>query len=123
MLIHEGHDPIREFDAHIYYTADSRNSAAFLRENIARLFKRDTIRVGRLIDRPVGPHPTPMFEVNFTRSEHDGFVQWLTRNRGVHTVLVHEVTGDDPRDHTLGALWLGEPVLLDFSRLLPSPTI
>jgi aromatic ring-cleaving dioxygenase len=60
-----------------------------------------------------------MFELNFIRGKRDELVRWLTLNRGEHTVLVHEVTGDDPRDHTIGALWLGEPVQLDFSKLEP----
>jgi aromatic ring-cleaving dioxygenase len=119
MAIHQDFDPIREFDAHIYFTSESRESADRLRRQIARTFPTDTIRVGQLVDRPIGPHPTPMFELNFIRGKRDELVRWLTLNRGEHTVLVHEVTGDDPRDHTIGALWLGEPVQLDFSKLEP----
>lgn len=121
MRVHVGYDPIREFDAHVYYQLENRAEASALRERFMQAFECPEIRVKRLVDRPIGPHPLPMFEINFTRAHLESIKAWLSQNRGAHTVLIHEVTGDDPRDHTAGADWLGGPVPLDFSRLDPSP--
>lgn len=122
MKIHSSSpDSIREFDAHIYYRLEDRASAEALRKRLLKSFSNQEVRVGRLIDRPVGPHPLPMFELNFKKEIAPKVQHWLEANRDAHTVLIHEVTGDDPRDHTVGARWLGVLVALDFSRLDPSP--
>jgi len=39
-------------------------------------------------------------------------VSWLMLNHGPHSVLVHPNTGNELRDHTEHALWLGEKVQL-----------
>lgn len=119
--VHIEPNPIREFDVHVYYRADERPKAALLRDRFRDVFESKEVEIGGLIDRLVGPHPLPMFEVKFRRKDFERIHAWLSENRGGHTVLIHEVTGDDPRDHTEGATWLGAPVDLDFSRLDPSP--
>lgn len=120
--IHTEHNPIREYDAHIYYSLDQRASAESIRNQLIKRFSPTLVQVGRLWDRPVGPHPLPMFEVNFLKIHLQELITWLQAHRGDHTVLVHEVTGNDPRDHSEGALWLGPPVALDISKLDPAPT-
>lgn len=41
------------------------------------------LRIYRLWDRPIGPHPTAMFEVNtFNPHQTGAFFSWLTVNRG-----------------------------------------
>lgn len=119
--IHVGHNPIREYDAHIYYSPQDRSMAAHLREVLQEKFPLDTVQIGPLFDRPIGPHPIPMFEVNFLKKHYQEISGWLDSNRGNLSVLIHEVTGNDPRDHTSGALWLGEPLKLDESKLDPAP--
>jgi len=57
-----------------------------------------------------------MFEVNvFTPAQFGAFVAWLVIHRGPLSVLVHLNTGDDERDHSQRAVWLGERVPLDLS--------
>jgi len=112
----------RDFDAHVYYTTESRPQAATLLEKARADFRDKPVFVGRLIDRCVGPHPLPMFEMNFPKELLGEVLLWLLRERGGLTVLVHEVTGNDPRDHSEGAIWLGEPVVLDVSKLDPAPS-
>ncbi|KAK5151302.1 hypothetical protein LTS14_009472 [Recurvomyces mirabilis] len=54
-----------------------------------------------------------MFEVNLHTPEQFGaFVPWLVINRGPLSALVHPNTGDDVRDHTQRATWMGQPIPL-----------
>jgi aromatic ring-cleaving dioxygenase len=106
----------REFDAHVYYSAESRNQAIQLRAQAIAHFHDRPIFVGALVDELVGPHPLPMFEINFAASFLGEVVLWLIRNRSERSVLVHEVTGDDWKDHSSGAVWFGEVLKLDESR-------
>ena len=75
------------------------------------------LRIYRMVNKPIGPHPVAMFEVNlFTPTEFGAFVPWLVINRGPLSALVHPNTDDDPeRDHTQRATWLGERLPLDLS--------
>lgn len=95
------------FDVHIYYlqTSDSEMKfASELWERIRREFPE--LRIYRVWDRPIGPHPVAMFEVNvFTPAQFGAFVPWLVINRGPLSVLLHPNTGDDLRDHTQLATW------------------
>jgi DOPA 4,5-dioxygenase len=111
----------REFDAHIYFTAETRSSASLLRSEALAFFKDIPVFVGSLIDRKIGPHPLPMFEINFSSDLCEKVTNWLRCRRGDHTVLIHEVTGDDPKDHSSGAVWLGTPLELDLTKLEPGP--
>ncbi|KAH9826654.1 hypothetical protein Tdes44962_MAKER03356 [Teratosphaeria destructans] len=99
------------FDVHIYYVHTLAHELAFataLHERIRREFPE--LRIYRLWDRAVGPHPVAMFEVNlFTPAQFGAFVPWLVIHRGPLSALVHPNTGDDYRDHTQRATWLGQP--------------
>jgi aromatic ring-cleaving dioxygenase len=106
------------YHAHIYFTAESRPEAEALLARIAGAGFRLQY-LGRLIDRPIGPHPLPMFEIDFGVAEEPAVLAFLQQHRGSLSVLVHEVTGKDLRDHTEGARWLGKKLELDFSALDP----
>ena len=81
------------------------------------------LRVYRFWDRPIGPHPVAMFEVNvFTPAQFGAFIPWLAIWRGPLSALVHPHTEPEPgvdeisselRDHTQRAIWLGEKIPLD----------
>lgn len=74
------------------------------------------LRIYTFFDRPVGPHPIAMFEVNlFTPAQFGAFIPWLVINRGPLSALVHPntVEGEDERNHTQRATWLGERIPLD----------
>jgi aromatic ring-cleaving dioxygenase len=111
----------RDYDAHIYYVPENRYQAVLLRDKVMEELAAYPVFVSPLVDKKVGPHPTPMFEICFSTDLMEKVRTWLIRNRGGLTVLVHTVTGNDPRDHSIGAQWLGDPVELDFSKLDPSP--
>lgn len=102
------------YHAHLYFDERNYKSASSVRE---ALFSQQFpgLRVFPLVTRPIGPHPLPMFEIHFTDKIFLEVKAWLEKNRGNHTVLIHEETGFDHRDHSEGALWLGPPLSLDFS--------
>ena len=60
------------------------------------------LRIYRVWDKPVGPHPVAMFEVNlFTPAQFGAFIPWLVINRGPLSALVHPNTDDEERDHAV----------------------
>ncbi|MCJ1260999.1 hypothetical protein MMC22_000863 [Lobaria immixta] len=103
------------FDVHIYYFQNNPEQAAFataLWERIRRSFPE--LRIYRIWDKPIGPHTVAMFEVDiFTPAQFGAFIPWLVINRGPLSALVHPNTGDDERDHTQRATWMGERIALD----------
>jgi aromatic ring-cleaving dioxygenase len=99
-------DIIESYHAHIYFDgADQRQAASTIREEIARRF---AVWVGDLWDKPIGPHPLPMFEIAFKTNQFAEIVPWLMLNRNGLAVLVHPNTGRPRRDHLNDPLWLGE---------------
>lgn len=74
------------------------------------------LRIYTFFDKPVGPHPVAMFEVNvFTPAQFGALIPWLVINRGPLSALVHPNTvgAEDERNHTQRATWLGERIPLD----------
>ncbi|EAS35018.3 DOPA 4,5-dioxygenase [Coccidioides immitis RS] len=105
------------FDVHIYHYQNNPEQAEFARalwERIRREFPE--LRIYEFFDRPVGPHPIAMFEVNlFTPQQFGAFIPWLVINRGPLSVLIHPNTTDEEeeRNHTQRATWMGERIPLD----------
>lgn len=98
------------FHAHIYFDQQSKEAALDLRHRIERQFE---LELGRVHDKPVGPHPIGMYQVKFSGDQFSDFVRWLMVNRENLDVLVHADTGDDLADHTNHALWLGHTLALN----------
>jgi DOPA 4,5-dioxygenase len=103
------------YHAHIYYSAEQRAAAETLRDEFGR--SPDILFIGRLMDRPVGPHPLPQFEVHFQEPSLARVVAAIEAS-GL-TALVHPLTDDDVADHTRLARWIGEPLELDTKVLDP----
>ncbi|WP_373087201.1 DOPA 4,5-dioxygenase family protein [Sneathiella sp.] len=103
-------ETIHGYHAHIYYSADTKDIAAQVREQLGEQFE---VTLGRWHDRPVGPHPTSMYQVIFPVSDFGKIVPWLMINRQGLDILVHPETGDDLEDHQYNALWLGEKLSLN----------
>lgn len=105
------------FDVHIYFHQNSTEQTAFaqaLWERIRRSFPE--LRIYKLWDKPIGPHPVGMFEVNiFTPAQFGAFIPWLVINKGPLSALLHPNTGDEIRDHTHLATWMGERLPLDLT--------
>jgi len=113
------------FDIHIYFFQKNPEQLKFARELWERIRREfPELRIYRLWEEPLGPHPIAMFEVNlFTPAQFGAFVPWLVINRGPLSALIHPntvdpITGEHEeaeRDHTQRATWMGEKVLLDLS--------
>ncbi len=104
---------ISGYHIHIYYREEDGPAAAkALRDAIAERFE---VEFGLWRDKPGGPHPTPMFQVNFAADLFAEIVPWLMLNRGGLDLLVHPETGDNVADHGDHALWLGQTLPIDFA--------
>jgi DOPA 4,5-dioxygenase len=106
---------IAGYHAHVYFDGAQREAALRLREAIAERF---TVELGRVHDKPVGPHSAAMYQVAFACDELANILPWLMLNRAGLDILVHPRTGDDVADHSTNAIWLGDrlPVDLEFLR-------
>jgi DOPA 4,5-dioxygenase len=109
-----GMTDIREFHAHVYFDAATRETAEQLRDALTRRFG---VRLGALHGRPVGPHTRPMFQVTLAPEEFASVVSWLMLNRGGLSVLVHPTTDDTVADHDSHPFWMGKALPLDIDFL------
>jgi aromatic ring-cleaving dioxygenase len=105
---------ITGFHAHVYFDLPTRVTALAVRDGLAERFD---VELGRIHNRPIGPHPKSMYQVKFSPSEFSALVQWLMLNHAGLDVLIHPETGDDVADHTVNALWLGEKLALNIEVL------
>jgi DOPA 4,5-dioxygenase len=105
---------IENYHAHVYFDAGTRTDAARLCEAAARTFG---VKVGRMHDKPVGPHPRGSCQLTIEPDQFDRVVPWLVLNRGGLTVFAHAQTGDALKDHTDHVIWLGPSETLKLSAL------
>lgn len=100
------------YHAHIYWhNEDQRRRALLLRYPLEQL----GCNLGRICEEPIGPHPQAMYQAGY-HSDDAAKIEELLRESGLD-VLLHEDTGDDVRDHTHGARWLGNELKLDLEWL------
>ncbi len=107
-------DVIEDYHAHVYYDAETKETAARLRAAVEARFE---VTMGRWHDRPVGPHPRWSYQIAFKPAIFGALVPWLALNRDGLVIFVHPNTGHDLTDHAQRAIWLGEKVALDLSVL------
>lgn len=100
------------YHAHVYFAQDTLAEAEALCRAAGETFG---VVVGRVHQKLVGPHPHWSCQLAFTAAHFDALVPWLEANRGGLTILVHGLTGNDLKDHTTHAAWLGIPATLDLS--------
>jgi DOPA 4,5-dioxygenase len=105
------------YHAHVYFDAASREAARRLTEAAGQAFG---LTVGRMHDRPVGPHPRGSCQLSFAPEQFGPVVTWLIHHRAGLTVFAHALTGDALKDHTEHVLWLGPSEALNLSALSPS---
>ncbi|KPI38845.1 putative 21.2 kDa protein [Cyphellophora attinorum] len=109
------------FDVHVYYFQNSDFQKKYAQELWQRIrYEFPELRIYKFWEKPVGPHPYAMFEVNiFTPEQFGAFIPWLVINRGPLSALLHPNCDDHDhvRDHTQRATWLGEKVPLDVGML------
>ena len=98
------------YDIHIYWrNNDERNEALALQ----KVLIENNIQTFPFVEKPIGPHPYPMFESHVTTQTLPVIESLLVANRKRCSILIHEKTGDHIHDHTKGARFLGEPLELN----------
>ncbi len=111
---------IHGYHAHIYFDADSQDAAQALCEGAAALFP---LKMGRMHQRPVGPHPDWSCQLAFKAALFGEVIPWLNLNRGKLVVFIHPITGHDLADHRDRAIWMGAVRPLDLSVLPESSPV
>ncbi|MGP8305553.1 DOPA 4,5-dioxygenase family protein [Vibrio sp. YIC-376] len=102
----------RAYHAHVYFDLQTITFAAELCREAERRFG---VKMGRVHEKLVGPHPKWSCQLAFSSKDFDALVPWLEQNRNGLSVLVHGLTGDNLADHTVNAYWLGESLELNLS--------
>jgi len=102
----------KAYHAHVYFEQETLEFASNICTTASEMFG---LKIGSVIQKPVGPHPMWSCQILFTAKHFDDFIPWIDENRQNLTILVHAVTGDDLMDHTEYAYWLGDSVELKLS--------
>ncbi len=103
---------ISGYHAHVYFNEKTLEQARDLCEQAATEFD---IQMGRMHQRPVGPHPCWSCQLAFTPQQFADVVPWLALHRGGLTVFIHPQSGDDLIDHRDYAIWMGTVESLNLS--------
>jgi DOPA 4,5-dioxygenase len=102
------------YHAHIYWhNIEERNRAMEVRTYL----HDNGCALGRIWDKPIGPHPLPMYQVMYDSSNKSCIESYLSNTN--LNILLHEDIGlNHVRDHTEGARWIGpsQDLDLDFLR-------
>jgi len=110
------------FHSHAYFdhvAPECEAEARAFMDLVERTFASTAhVEVHSFIPAPVGPHPRGSFEVLFTREAFADYVPWLIFTRPERiSILIHPLTRSQTLDHTVRALWLGTPLMLDRAML------
>jgi aromatic ring-cleaving dioxygenase len=103
---------IQTYHAHVYFNADTIEQARALCEHASERFG---VKMGRVHERPVGPHPDWSCQLAFDHAQLADVTLWLALNRKGLVVFMHPLTGNDLADHTEHAIWMGAVRELDVS--------
>lgn len=102
----------QQYHAHIYFDRDTLSHARALCHQAGELFG---LQVGRMHEKPVGPHPCWSCQISFDASVLGALASWLDNHRQGLSVLIHGLSGSHLEQHTVHASWLGEPLALNLS--------
>lgn len=101
------------YHAHVYWKSTTERALAI---SLRPSFQSIGCGLGAVHDRPIGPHPLPMYQIMYDSSIQNE-VETLLRIQPM-SILLHEDIGvDHVRDHTEGARWINEPLELDLKFL------
>ncbi len=103
---------ITGYHAHVYFDANTQETAQQVCEEAARLFPAE---MGRMHAQNVGPHPRWSCQLAFAADAFDQVIPWLMLNRNGLTIFTHPETGQHLEDHRDRAIWMGEMLELDLS--------
>jgi aromatic ring-cleaving dioxygenase len=101
------------YHAHIYFELEDLNIVQKM-AYLARQLDGKVCSVWKLYTQRVGPHHLPMLEIHFSEPNKIFMTEWLESHRQDLSVLIHQETGDDLRDHLFGQAWLGDELPINF---------
>jgi aromatic ring-cleaving dioxygenase len=104
------------YHSHVYFGADTIEKAKSVCELVAKKFD---VQIGRFWERNVGPHPRWSVQILYEANKFGRVVPFLMKNREGLTIFTHPLTGDDLKDHTDHALWMGELLELNLQIFEP----
>lgn len=104
--------PITAYHAHVYFAAESVEKARALCQRAAEKFG---VQMGRVHEKPVGPHPMWSCQLAASPAQFAELLPWLALNRDGLIVFAHPETGDELADHRDHGIWLGTGLALDLS--------
>jgi DOPA 4,5-dioxygenase len=102
------------YDIHIYWRNNNERNEALV---LQKVLIESNVQTLPFVEKPIGPHPYPMFESHVSSQTLFEIESLLVANRKTCSVLIHEKTGDHVYDHTKGARFLGEPLELNIEFL------
>lgn len=105
---------IRGFHAHVYFGPDTLAQARALCKAAAQQFP---LKLGRVHERPVGPHPDWSCQLAFKPELFGELIPWLAMHRAGLVVFIHPVSDNDLVDHRDRAIWMGAVRPLNLSVL------
>ncbi|MCF8059010.1 MAG: DOPA 4,5-dioxygenase family protein [Bacteriovoracaceae bacterium] len=100
------------YHAHIYFNPEDMTDVHKL---ITKISDKFPFEIGRVWDKPIGPHPVGSCQITVTKEKFGSFIPWLMQEREGFDFFVHANTGNDLLDHTHHVMWLGKsyPLNLD----------
>lgn len=116
MRIREGTNlaTISEYHAHVYFDESSVDQASRLCERAKECF---SVEMGRVHQRPVGPHPMWSCQLKFGEETFGKLIPWLALNRDGLVIFIHPITSDVVKDHIEHAIWMGQIMTLNIAAL------
>ena len=89
---------------HLYFNSNQIELATKLASKISEEF---VLPVGRVWDRPVGPHPVNSCQITVPKDKFESLASWLLVHRQGLDVFIHPQGNDDLADHRDHIMWIG----------------
>jgi len=105
-------ETIQDWHIHVYFEADTKKTAEALYHEIESIMPK--LQLGRMHDKPVGPHPFGSFQIIIPNEKLAEIVSWFSINRQGLTVLLHPNTENELKDHRDYPIWFGSAPKLNF---------
>ena len=99
---------IKNYHFHLYYslTPDQIEKATAILNKLNQ--QKTDMPIGRIWEKPVGPHTIGSCQVTVERSRFQEMIEWFLANREGLSLFIHPDTGDDLKDHTEHVMWMGK---------------
>lgn len=105
-----------KYHAHVFFELDQTAQVQELHLRLQKALS-DSITVGKLLYKAVGPLPKPMFQIEFEQAELAQVKQVLTQIFHGFSILIHPLLENEYLAHTEYAEWTGTPLNLNLEHL------